>query len=80
MVAAGDVPGSADVGRLAHHDPAVALRAVRALRKLADFLERVHVQHARDLGWTWQDIAMVLDVTRQTVHKKHGGSRAEDSQ
>ena len=52
-------------------DPAVGLRAVRALRKLVEKLEIVHVRHARSLGWSWQDIADVLGVTRQTVHKKH---------
>lgn len=53
-------------------DPAAALRAIRSLRKLADYLEQVHVQHARALGWSWQEIASSLGVTRQTVHKKHG--------
>lgn len=52
-------------------DPAVGLRAVRALRKLVEKLEIAHVRHARSLGWSWQDIADVLGVTRQTVHKKH---------
>ena len=54
-------------------DPAVALRGVRALRKLVEKLEAVHVHHARSLGWSWQDIADQLGVTRQTVHKKHAG-------
>ena len=54
-------------------DPAVALRGVRALRKLVEMLEAVHVRHARRQGWSWQDIADALGVTRQTVHKKHAG-------
>ena len=54
-------------------DPAVGLRAVRALRKLTEKLEMAHVGHARSLGWSWQDIADALGVTRQTVHKKHAG-------
>jgi hypothetical protein len=53
-------------------DPAVGLRAVRALRDLADRLETIQVQHARDLGWTWQEVAAHLGVTRQAVHKKFG--------
>jgi CRP-like cAMP-binding protein len=53
-------------------DPAIGLRAVRALRDLAERLEQIQVRHARDLGWTWQEIAAHLGVTRQAVHKKFG--------
>lgn len=53
-------------------DPRVGLRAVRALRRLAERLETAQVRRARDLGWSWQDIATELDVSRQAVHKKHG--------
>ncbi|MCP2327830.1 DNA-directed RNA polymerase specialized sigma24 family protein [Hamadaea flava] len=56
-------------------DPAVGLRAVRALRELAERLEAVQVRHARNLGWTWQEIAVQLGVTRQAVHKKFGAGR-----
>jgi AraC-like DNA-binding protein len=56
-------------------DPAVGLRAVRALRDLAERLEAIQVGHARDLGWTWQEIAAHLGVTRQAVHKKFRDSR-----
>lgn len=52
-------------------DPAVGLRAVRALRDLADRLEVLQVGSARAQGWSWQDIAAVLGVSRQAVHKKH---------
>ncbi|MER7672198.1 RNA polymerase subunit sigma-70 [Kitasatospora sp. NPDC096128] len=52
-------------------DPAVGLRAVRALRDLADRLEDLQVGNARSQGWSWQDIAVCLGVTRQAVHKKH---------
>lgn len=58
-------------------DPAVGLRAVRALRDLAERLEQIQVGHARDLGWTWQEIAAHLGVTRQAVHKKFGHSDRE---
>jgi predicted transcriptional regulator len=53
-------------------DPTLGLRAVRDLRELADRLEILHVGRARALGWSWQDIADALGVTRQAVHKKHG--------
>ncbi|MFJ9843827.1 RNA polymerase subunit sigma-70 [Kitasatospora sp. NPDC101155] len=52
-------------------DPAVGLRAVRALRDLADRLESLQVGNARSQGWSWQDIAVCLGVTRQAVHKKY---------
>ncbi|WP_328954901.1 RNA polymerase subunit sigma-70 [Kitasatospora purpeofusca] len=55
----------------ASRDPAVGLRAVRALRDLADRLEGLQVGSARDQGWSWQDIAVCLGVTRQAVHKKY---------
>jgi DNA-directed RNA polymerase specialized sigma24 family protein len=56
-------------------DPAVGLRAVRSLRVLADRLERLQVERARGLGWSWQEIADALGVTRQAVHKRHGRRR-----
>jgi DNA-directed RNA polymerase specialized sigma24 family protein len=52
-------------------DPAVGLQAVRALRELAERLESLQVANARDLGWSWQEIATVLGVSRQAVHKKY---------
>lgn len=55
----------------ASRDPAVGLPAVAALRHLADRLEELQVRHARDLGWSWADIAGALGVSRQAVHKKH---------
>jgi len=56
-------------------DPAEGLRAVRSLRELAERLERLHVTRARGLGWSWQEIATVLGVTRQAVHQKHARTR-----
>jgi len=56
-------------------DPAVGLRAVRALRELAERLEGLQVRRARDQGWSWQDVATCLAVSRQAVHKKYGGRR-----
>lgn len=54
-------------------DPRTGLRAVAALRRLLEQLERVQVRNARAGGWSWQEIAAELGVTRQAVHKKHSG-------
>jgi DNA-directed RNA polymerase specialized sigma24 family protein len=56
----------------ASNDPEVGLRAVAALRVLTERLEMLQVGNARALGWSWQDIAARLGVTKQTVHRKHG--------
>ena len=56
-------------------DPSVGLRAVRSLRVLVERLEGLQVQNARDAGWTWEQIAQQLGITRQAVHKKHAGGR-----
>ena len=55
-------------------DPRVGLRAVAALRTLLERLEAVQVRSARARGWSWQEIAAELGVSRQAVHKKHGRS------
>jgi hypothetical protein len=60
-------------GAASSADPAVGLRAVASLRVLLESLERLQVQSARDQGWSWQQIADALGVSRQAVHKKHGG-------
>lgn len=52
-------------------DPADALVAVGALRRLADRVEDAAVEQAVVDGWSWADIAEALGVTRQAVHKKH---------
>jgi hypothetical protein len=68
-----------DIARsAASTDPDAGLRAVASLRALAERLEILQVDNARKLGWSWQDIAGRLGVTKQTVHRKHGkriGSR-----
>jgi len=56
----------------ASNDPDVGLRAVAALRALTEQLEVLQVDNARTLGWSWQEIAARLGVTKQTVHRKHG--------
>jgi biotin operon repressor len=52
-------------------DPADALAAVAALRRLADQLEDVAVERAMRAGCGWPQVAEALGVTRQAVHKKH---------
>ncbi len=52
-------------------EPLEALRAVVALRRLADRLQLHQVQAALDAGHAWPEIAAALGVTRQAVHKKY---------
>jgi hypothetical protein len=67
---------AADLARsLADPDPEVGLHAVWALRGLLEQIERLQVDRARSSGWSWQDIAGALRVTKQSVHEKHAGRR-----
>jgi IS30 family transposase len=61
--------------RVASEDPSEGLRAVAALRRLLERVERIHVEGARDRGLTWQQIADELGVSKQAVHQKHGRRR-----
>ncbi|MFD1052540.1 hypothetical protein ACFQ1S_46585 [Kibdelosporangium lantanae] len=65
-----------DVGELAERirstDPAVGLRAVGALHRLAEQVEAAAVASARDQGWSWEQIGDALGVARQSVHAKYG--------
>ena len=56
-------------------NPEIGLRAVWALAVLLEQLERVQVDNARESGWTWQQIADALHVSRQAVHQKHARRR-----
>lgn len=58
--------------RLRSHDPAVLLRAVGALHRLAEQVEAAAVARARAEGWTWEQIGDALGVSRQSAHTKHG--------
>jgi hypothetical protein len=60
-------------------DPTIGLAAVAALRDLVEELEELHVDNARELGWSWQAIADGLGITRQSVHKKHHVRRGRRS-
>jgi DNA-directed RNA polymerase specialized sigma24 family protein len=59
----------------ASRDPSVGLAAVASLRRLLESLEALQVGNAREQGWSWQQIAEALGVSKQAVHKKHGGRR-----
>ena len=52
-------------------DPSVGLAAVASLRRLLESLEELQVANAREQGWSWQQIADGLSVSRQAVHKKY---------
>ena len=56
-------------------DPRVGLRSVAALRRLLERLEAIQVRNARVQGWSWQEIAEQLGVSKQAVHRKHAGRR-----
>jgi predicted transcriptional regulator len=59
--------------QVASEDPEEGLRAVAALRRLLERIERIHVANARERGASWQDIADELGVSKQAVHKKYAG-------
>jgi DNA-directed RNA polymerase specialized sigma24 family protein len=61
-------------GAASSTDPATGLRAVASLRRLLERLEELQVRNARDRGWSWQEIADALGVSKQAVHKKHAGT------
>jgi predicted transcriptional regulator len=71
MVEPGEV-----VAQTASEDPEVGLRGVASLRALLDAVEELQVGRARELGWSWQQIAALLGVSKQAVHQKYStGSR-----
>jgi DNA-directed RNA polymerase specialized sigma24 family protein len=55
-------------------DPRAALSAAAELRRAAGRLEAVVVRRARVAGWSWSEIAAVLGVSKQAVHRKYGRS------
>ena len=52
-------------------EPSVGLAAVASLRRLLESLEELQVANARAHGWSWQQIADALAVSKQAVHKKY---------
>jgi hypothetical protein len=57
--------------RIRSTDPAVALRSVGALHRLAEQVEAAAVELARQQGWSWEQIGDALGVSRQSVHAKY---------
>ncbi len=60
------------VAQTSSKDPAVGLRAAASLRALLEAIEELQVRRARALGWSWQQIAELLGVSRQAVHQLYG--------
>lgn len=60
------------VTQTASENPEVGLRAVASLRALLETVEELQVGRARELGWSWQQIAELLGVSKQAVHQKFG--------
>jgi predicted transcriptional regulator len=60
------------VAQTASRDPDVGLRGVVSLRALLEAVEELQVLRARELGWSWQQIAALLGVSKQAVHQKYG--------
>ena len=60
------------VAQTASDDPEIGLRGVASLRALVEAVEELQVRRARELGWSWQQIATLLGVSKQAVHQKHG--------
>lgn len=64
------------VAQTASEDPEVGLRGVASLHALLEAVEELQVRRARELGWSWQQIAALLGVSKQAVHQKYStGSR-----
>ena len=66
---------SALVQQAGDDDPLRALSAVAELHRQVNSTEGVLVRRARNAGASWEQIARVLGVSRQAVHKKYGGTR-----
>jgi DNA-directed RNA polymerase specialized sigma24 family protein len=60
------------VAQTASNDPEVGLRGVASLRALLEAVEELQVRRARELGWSWREIAAELGVSKQAVHQKYG--------
>jgi hypothetical protein len=56
-------------------DPMAALRALRQMRIELQRTEAALVHRARTAGANGVQIAEALGVSKQAVHKKHGGRR-----
>src|SRR6266511_417319 len=59
MVEPGEV-----LAQTASEDPEIGLRGVASLRALLEAVEELQIRRARELGWSWQQIAALLGVSR----------------
>ena len=60
--------------------PLDGLAATAEVRREMDRLETLLVRRSRNAGLTWAQIADALGVSKQAVHKKHGGRSIFGSQ
>jgi hypothetical protein len=67
-----DISAGGLTAKLESDDPAVGLRAVGALHRLAENVEASSVKLARDRGWSWEQIGDALGISRQSAHAKYG--------
>jgi len=63
------------VAQAGDDDPRAGLAATANARRALERVEAVQVRRARMQGRTWAEIAAVLGVSKQAVHKKYGGRR-----
>jgi hypothetical protein len=52
---------------------------VAARRETADVLDDHYVDRARAAGWTWAEIAAVLEVSPEAAHKRHARRHGPES-
>jgi ATP-dependent Clp protease ATP-binding subunit ClpA len=57
--------------------PEEGLATVAALRARLETLEALHVEKAVRAGWSWRQIAEVMGLSKQAVHKKHARRLAD---
>lgn len=72
-----EVSMSALAAQAEDDDPLRALAATAQLHREVSRRETVAVRRARARGASWSQIAAALGVSRQAVHRKHGGSGFE---
>ncbi|MFI6510871.1 helix-turn-helix domain-containing protein [Streptosporangium sp. NPDC050855] len=65
----------ATLDQVIDNDPMAGLALTVETRREMERLEAVLVRRARTRGRSWAEIAEVLGISRQAVHKKHGGRR-----